>query len=110
MFKNKFRAKMKKPQIFRRIKSMMECTCTGWLLEARGWTVRHDVLCPLSLIYQSHTMTNEKQQPNPGSKEAEELGCTCPIIDNHFGKGLPTGDFWISEDCPLHALPRLSRR
>ena len=25
--------------------------------------------------------------PNPGSKEAREQGCLCPIIDNEHGKG-----------------------
>jgi len=48
--------------------------------------------------------------PNPGSKEAGEQGCTCAVIDNHYGKGLTAGygtpeepAFWVSGDCPLHA-------
>lgn len=46
--------------------------------------------------------------PNPGSTEAIKAGCTCPVIDNHHGKGVPVGDllhreFWITEGCPLHA-------
>jgi len=45
--------------------------------------------------------------PNPGSKEAIEQGCKCPIIDNHYGRGFQIGDdttrhFWQSSDCPLH--------
>lgn len=45
--------------------------------------------------------------PNPGSAEAVERGCKCPVIDNHHGKGVPYGKdgaplFWISERCPLH--------
>lgn len=42
---------------------------------------------------------------NPGSEEAQKLGCTCPVIDNHYGKGRPTGEeihFIISGDCPYH--------
>lgn len=26
--------------------------------------------------------------PNPGSDEAVERGCTCPVIDNHYGSGV----------------------
>lgn len=44
---------------------------------------------------------------NPGSKEALELGCTCPVWDNYNGGGFiwfgTEGFFYISEDCPLHA-------
>ena len=45
--------------------------------------------------------------PNPGSDEALELGCRCPVLDNAHGRGAmgTTGDdaeFWISAACPLH--------
>ncbi len=49
--------------------------------------------------------------PNPGSKEAIDQGCKCPVIDNHYGKGIPTGDenqFWISEECQLHNMDKKS--
>lgn len=46
------------------------------------------------------------KKPNPGSKEAQELGCTCPVIDNHYGEGMPTiggtPNFWINMDCLIH--------
>jgi hypothetical protein len=44
----------------------------------------------------------------PGSDEAIEAGCECPVLDNARGQGSGyTGDdgqplFWISEACPLH--------
>ena len=46
--------------------------------------------------------------PSPGSKEAQKKGCTCPVMDNHHGKGFPypgvdTPAFWINGNCPLHA-------
>lgn len=45
-------------------------------------------------------------KPNPGSEEAQEQGCTCPVLDNNRGKGVPAGkggvEFWMSSDCPLH--------
>lgn len=49
-------------------------------------------------------MENEKIPP--GSKEAVDAGCTCPVIDNHYGRGY-WGDgekygFVISETCKLH--------
>lgn len=45
--------------------------------------------------------------PNPGTKEALDLGCTCPVIDNHYGHGVPTlhgePSFWYTEGCPVHS-------
>ena len=39
--------------------------------------------------------------PNPGSDEALDMGCECPILDNFHGAGV-SGMFWVNEDCPLH--------
>ena len=56
-------------------------------------------------------MTN----PNPGTKEAIEAGCICPVLDNNHGKGIPvktkdgtiqTG-YWMDGACPIHKLPEL---
>ena len=43
-------------------------------------------------------------KPNPGSAEAVDQGCTCPIIDNNYGKGYlgQKGIFVQFDDCPLH--------
>lgn len=43
---------------------------------------------------------------NPGSDEAIEQSCTCPVMDNAHGKGI-MGDgekhgYWITAGCPLH--------
>ncbi len=45
-------------------------------------------------------------KPNPGSKEAQEAGCLCPVIDNHYGRGVDDkqGEFWMVETCPLHGF------
>lgn len=43
--------------------------------------------------------------PNPGSNEAIQQGCTCPVLDNYHGQGFPyDGEivFWYTEGCPLH--------
>lgn len=42
--------------------------------------------------------------PNPGSGEAIEQGCTCPILDNGHGRGYMgiEGQFIITAGCPLH--------
>lgn len=45
-------------------------------------------------------------KPNPGSPEATKTGCTCPVIDNHYGAGRPDGTFWINGLCPLHAVQK----
>lgn len=45
--------------------------------------------------------------PNPGSWEALAKGCTCPVIDNHRGHGVPDGKgarlFWYTVGCPVHS-------
>ena len=45
-------------------------------------------------------------KPPPGSDAAVESGCTCPVLDNHHGKGFLWDGapvYWITEGCPLHA-------
>lgn len=42
----------------------------------------------------------------PGSDEAIAAGCSCPVVDNHHGKGMPGGMFWVDAGCPLHGRPR----
>lgn len=41
-------------------------------------------------------------KPNPGTQEAQDKNCICPVIDNHYGKGRGDGNFIYSMDCPLH--------
>lgn len=44
--------------------------------------------------------------PNPGTEEAIAKGCRCPIIDNHFGRGVPSRDgrlFYYTASCPVHS-------
>ncbi|RYX78534.1 hypothetical protein EON76_05240 [bacterium] len=53
------------------------------------------------------------EQPNPGSSQAREGGCKCPILDNGHGRGYmggvkdKNGDtmFVINEDCMMHNPP-----
>lgn len=42
--------------------------------------------------------------PNPGSKEAKDQGCLCPVLDNGHGRGSMWGEgvFVITGGCPLH--------
>lgn len=44
-------------------------------------------------------------RPNPGSPEAVQRGCTCPVIDNAHGKGVMGfgREWWITDGCPIHA-------
>ena len=51
------------------------------------------------------TMDIEKEKiPNAGSDEAIDLGCTCPIMDNEYGKGYMGMEdvFVFNAQCPLH--------
>jgi hypothetical protein len=42
--------------------------------------------------------------PNLGSKEAQNMGCLCPVLDNAHGKGyMGMKDVFVyRQDCPLH--------
>jgi hypothetical protein len=44
--------------------------------------------------------------PKPGSPEAVKQGCTCPVIDNRYGRGIRDGsdEFWFNLTCPLHGF------
>lgn len=46
------------------------------------------------------------EKPNPGSDEAIEMGCTCPVLDNGHGKGSMYGEdlFWMNANCPIHGV------
>ena len=51
-------------------------------------------------------MSEETKIPNPGSDEALDMGCRCPVLDNAHGKGRHWQDgglYWINEECDLHA-------
>ena len=60
----------------------------------------------MNLDMRLRSLTNKEKQPNPGSPEAVEKGCKCPVMDNHNGAGFHMGDngpmFWMVRDCPLH--------
>lgn len=46
---------------------------------------------------------DERDKPNPGSPEARQLACTCPVMDNNHGIRKPwQGDWLIDAKCPLH--------
>lgn len=49
-------------------------------------------------------MESENTFLRPGSKEAQEQGCLCPVMDNRRGAGTPDGHFWVNGDCPIHGL------
>ena len=42
--------------------------------------------------------------PNPGTREAAEKGCTCPTLDNEYGRGYhgEPGVFVYNLFCPVH--------
>lgn len=54
---------------------------------------------------------------NPGSNEAIEQGCTCPVLDNGRGRGYMGGVkdkdgntmFIMNDSCPLHKSEPIGR-
>ena len=49
-------------------------------------------------------MDTTSAAPPPGSPEAGNLGCTCPVIDNGHGRGYygQPGIFVYTAGCPVH--------
>jgi len=48
-------------------------------------------------------------KPNPGTPEALDLGCTCPVLDNHYGDGFVVNGeriWWRNSECPLHSAKK----
>ena len=52
-------------------------------------------------------MEDKNKIPPPGSQEAIDQGCKCPVLDNGHGRGAYIKDdewiFWYSTDCDLHS-------
>ena len=43
-------------------------------------------------------------EPRPGTQDALDAGCTCPVIDNRYGKGYGglEGVYCYTTGCPVH--------
>jgi len=53
--------------------------------------------------------TENPRDPKPGSMAAIAKGCTCPVIDNHYGDGFPMDGIptWqVLLGCPIHNPPK----
>lgn len=53
----------------------------------------------------THQGPDDGKRPNPGSEEARQLGCSCAVIDNHYGRGFPYGGvqcFYVTQTCKVH--------
>lgn len=50
----------------------------------------------------------KNEVPNPGTKKAIEKGCTCPIMDNSYGKGYygQGGIFITNVGCKVHDVKK----
>lgn len=53
------------------------------------------------------TLVDERPEadvPNPGSIEAFQRGCLCPVAANNSGRVKPAlGGWYTTPGCPLHA-------
>jgi len=48
--------------------------------------------------------SSEEHHAPPGSKDALLAGCTCPVIDNHYGHGYSKGQWIYDIECPVHSV------
>lgn len=69
-------------------------------------------------VYRSYTSQRRSRQErsqvsyreqdwNPGGTMARRQGCTCPVLDNHYGDGVPGPNgpqFWVDPSCPFHSI------
>lgn len=53
------------------------------------------------------TIEDKERKPAPGTDEALAEGCTCPVIDNGYGRGYrgQPGVFVFNGGCPVHTRP-----
>lgn len=49
------------------------------------------------------TLRPEPCNPKPGTPEAKEKGCTCPIKDNPPFTWRRWNHWWVTGGCPVHA-------
>ena len=56
------------------------------------------------MLHSTGRVSEENKIPNPGTTEAIEMGCMCPVMDNNYGQGAygREGVYWYSADCPIH--------
>ena len=52
-------------------------------------------------------MTQRAQIPGPGTQEAVDQGCKCPVLDTEHGRGYRGVRvfFVYSAECPIHLHP-----
>lgn len=58
-------------------------------------------------------MAHHENTPNPGSEEAIKQGCTCPVLDNLYGRGIPHKGgvmFWYNPYCTVHSKKEEKKR
>lgn len=89
-----------------------EFTNRGWCSYADHWEKHYEMEAKWKSKEQElrtkyMTSNNKKTDiPNPGSQEARDAGCTCPVLDNGHGRGYmgQPGVFVKNETCPIHGM------
>ena len=74
------------------------------------------------LEFQLNEARAEIKALKPGSHEAVEAGCTCPVIENNYGQGVSVSpsanslliqpravSFWYLTGCPMHGCPVIGK-
>ena len=56
----------------------------------------------MEFVYGKPKEPKHNGRETPGGDSAIDKGCTCPVLDNHYGLGLGNGQFWMNAECPLH--------
>ena len=82
------------------------CADTDIAIEAVKKVMKEvDIAVAFTAAMESPAYQALQAKPRPGSATAELQGCTCPVIDNHYGKGRPCSgktEWIVSGNCPLH--------
>jgi hypothetical protein len=93
-------------RLFETARSLPEKT---FLLTAVGTGIAScpvEVMAPLFRDAPSNIVIPAEFKPNPGSDEAIDQNCSCPVLDNGRGNQElgDTRGFWIDGGCPLHGV------
>lgn len=55
-------------------------------------------------------MSPMERKPAPGSSDARNMGCTCPVDENREGEGVAHmhdehgAHFCVAKECPVHGF------
>jgi hypothetical protein len=104
-----------KAQLQKQYNKLTKQYIKAWQDEQKAFKHKNIVGAQLETLGRELREANEEKPskpPNnflrPGSDKAQKAGCTCPVMDNEYGKGYLGQDniFVYSGGCPIHGTQK----